>query len=87
MSKKRKRKPKTAFFLTCQIVLLSAAALGFIIIGWCGYSMGNPFPYASYIGGSLLFFSLVANAVLDKTKMVKGRHNYPDNMGGDNGCV
>ena len=86
--KKRAQKlarKKRGFIQLHTLVIFLSAALGLIILAWCSYEMKNPFPYASVAGLILLAISAGVWVVFDKTKWVKGRHNYPDNMGGDSG--
>ncbi|KZY72173.1 hypothetical protein A3739_27870 [Oleiphilus sp. HI0067] len=59
--------------------------VGFLILAWCGYKMGNPFPYASYIGLGLVVSATFISIIFDKSKWSKNRDDYPDNLGGHDG--
>lgn len=86
MARKRvKKKPKMQKLSRIVIVkclIFLAASIGVIIIAICVYKMGNPFPYANYIGMGLIAFSVLILLIIDKSKWLKGRYNYPDNLGG-----
>ena len=75
VKKKVKKKPFTSTWLYWAICALTSIP-GLFILLWCGYSKGNPFPYASVIGLILMVAFTIFITVTDKTKWVKGRENY-----------
>ncbi len=69
----------------CPVSHIASAIFGFSgvsILFWSGISMGNPFPYAVYIGAFLFLVSLSIIFIYDKTSWIKGRQNYPNDLGG-----
>lgn len=62
--------------------IISGAGITILIV--CGYLKTNPFPFANIVGLALTFFGVVIITFYKKIPWVKGRHYYPDNMGGPN---
>ena len=59
--------------------------ISFIILGACGYKMGNVFPYSILTGIVLLVVSLVISLAFDRSKWSGNRSDYPDDLGGSSG--
>ena len=66
------------FYLICGLT----GVPGLLILVWCGWVKGNPFPYAALIGLALVISCTLVTVIADKTAWVKGRNNYPDDLGG-----
>jgi len=91
MSKKKKKTKKRSHrsidykkYRLYQIVFSLFTMLGFIILGWCGFIKGNPFPYASYIGMFLIFIGMVVFMKTDKSPNPKVPPTSGD-LGGGSG--
>lgn len=76
---------KNKLFTVLSIISMLFGCVGVAVLIWSGVSMGAPFQYAIHIGVTLVVTSLVINLVCDKSKWIKGRGNYPDNVGGSGG--
>lgn len=81
-SAKRGISYKGIFYPYYQIISFVLGAFGAFILVWCGYRMGNPFPYASNIGVGLFIAATLISVVFDRSKWSKKRKDYPDNLGG-----
>jgi len=91
MSKKRRKAKKATQsksykkFRLLQIIYLTLVIVGVLILGWCGYSKSNPFPYVNYIGMFHIFIGMLIFVMTDKSPTPKVPPTKDDIRGGYGG--